>query len=182
MKSPGQKSPSRDDWASAYARQGLSDWQIYRHLAGEAEVASCHSLHYLQMACEKIAKAYRWRDTQASAESLTSEHVAFSKFMQSYLLSPSIRRDYRGRSEQLQQLKRLCRKLAREVEKLAPSVDREQTPENAEYPWSYGDKVIAPCDYSYPSLHLLTSPGGRTFLKLLARAFSDYESVDQSSA
>jgi hypothetical protein len=169
--------PTREQWADAYACQGRSDWGIYQQLAGNPVIAACHSLHYLQMACEKIAKAYRWRDTSTDEHSLTHGHVAFSKFIQSFLGSPSIRRDYIGRAELLGNLTRLCRKLAREVEKLAPSVARENSPENAEYPWEQGESVIVPCEYAYPSLSLLGEPGGRTFLKLVSRAFDEYEKV-----
>ena len=78
---------SRSDWAQAYAKQSGSDFAIYQLLAPQS-IALCHPLHYLQMACEKIAKAYRFRDTATSEERLTSEHVAFSQFIESYLGSP----------------------------------------------------------------------------------------------
>jgi hypothetical protein len=166
---------SRQVWADAYARQARSDWDVYRALAGNREIPPCHPLHYLQMACEKIAKAYRWRDTFAGEHGLTHEHVAFSKFIQSFLGSPAVRKDYQGRVEQLRNLSKLCRKLAREVEKLAPAVDRVNNPENAEYPWEQGSEVVVPCDYGYPSLSLLGETGGRTFLNFVSRAFSDYD-------
>jgi hypothetical protein len=51
--------------AAAYLQQGRSDFDIYKKLV---DVPECHRLHYLQMACEKIAKAYRLRDTQTSLE------------------------------------------------------------------------------------------------------------------
>ena len=172
--------PDRTSWAEAYARQGRSDWGVYKLLAGMPTVSLCHELHYLQMACEKIAKAYRWRDTATDAHALTHEHVAFSKFIESFLGSPSIRVDYERRGEKLLVIRKLCRNLAREVEKLAPAVDRDNSPENAEYPWAQGDRIVVPCDYSYPSLSLLHEAGGRTFLKVLARAFEQYESVQIS--
>ncbi len=53
---------SRDAWASAFAAQSRSDWQVYTLLAAEPSIPACHQLHYLQMACEKIAKAYRCLD------------------------------------------------------------------------------------------------------------------------
>ena len=167
----------RARWATAYARQGRSDWDVYKLLTESPGVPLCHQLHYLQMACEKIAKAYRWRDTAAAEYGLTHEHVAFSKFVQSFLGSPTIRSEYAGRGEQLRNITRMCRTLAREVEKLAPAVDRENAPENAEYPWLQGGRIIVPCDYGYPSLSLLRDAGGRTFLNLVARAFEEYESV-----
>jgi len=165
----------RKSWADAYARQARSDWDVYCVLAGNADIPICHRLHYLQMGCEKIAKAYRWRDTSAGEHGLTHEHVAFSKFIQSFLGSPTMRKDYEGRGEQLRNISKLCRNLAREVEKLAPAVDRANSPENAEYPWAQGGQVIVPCEYEYPSLSLLRESGGRTFLNLVARSFSEYE-------
>lgn len=169
--------PDRKSWGEAYARQGRSDWEVYKKIAGSFDIALCHSLHYLQVACEKLAKAYRWRDTSAGDHALTHEHVAFSKFIRSFLGSPTIRKDYAGHGEQIRNISRLCGNLAREVEKLAPAVDRDNTPENAEYPWAQGEQIIVPCDYAYPSLSLLKEAGGRTFLKLLARAFAEYEAV-----
>lgn len=167
----------RQTWADAYAHQARSDWDVYRRLAADPGLAPCHALHYLQMACEKIAKAYRWRDTSAGEQGLTHEHVAFSKFIQSFLGSPTIRTDYSGRIAQLRTITKLCRNLAREIEKLAPAVDRENSPENAEYPWAQGTQVVVPCDYTYPALSLLKTQGGRTFLNLVSRAFSEYESL-----
>jgi hypothetical protein len=144
-------------------------------LAAESRLPDCHELHYLQMACEKIAKAYRCRDTAADLEELLKRHIGFSKFMGSFLSSPSIQEAYRGRSAQFREISRLARGLAREIEKLAPAVDRAGSPENVEYPWQSGDKVIPPCQYGYPSLSLLTSAGGRTLLKLVGRAIQDFE-------
>src|SRR5882724_6463098 len=68
---PDVRAPSRgmtdDDqrraFAQAFIAQARSDWLVYRVLTESAEVPLCHRLHYLQMACEKLAKAYRLRDT-----------------------------------------------------------------------------------------------------------------------
>lgn len=168
--------PSREAWAAAFAAQSRSDWQVYDHLAAEPEIPACHHLHYLQMACEKIAKAYRCRDRSVNLEELLKRHVGFAKFMGSFLASPSMKEAYRGRVAQLREVARLARALSREIEKLAPAVDRSASPENAEYPWDSGEEVISPCQYSYPRLSLLTSPGGRTLLKLVARAIQEFDS------
>ena len=167
--------PSREVWASAFALQSRSDWQVFDRLAADPRISTCHELHYLQMACEKIAKAYRCRDTAASLEELLTKHVGFTKFMGSFLASPSIKDAYRGRDAQRREVAKLARVLAREIERLAPAVDRVISPENAEYPWQSGENVIAPCLYDYPRLSLLTSAGGRTFLKLVARAIEEFE-------
>jgi hypothetical protein len=155
--------------------QSRSDWQVYDRLAADPSIPPCHQLHYLQMACEKIAKAYRCRDRSVKLEELLKRHVGFSKFLGSFLASPSVKEAYRGRAAQLREVAGFARALAREIEKLAPSVDRGASPENAEYPWESGEEVIAPCQYGYPRLSLLTSPGGRTLLKLVARAIQEFE-------
>lgn len=167
-------SSSRQAWAAAFAEQGRSDWQVYDLLAKNPRLADCHELHYLQMACEKIAKAYRCRDTTARLEDLLTRHVGFAKFVETFLGSPAIRKAYRGRDAQLQQISRLARTLAREIERLAPAVDRTGSPENAEYPWKSEGKVIPPCQYSFPRLSLLTTAGGRSFLKLVSQAIQEF--------
>jgi len=148
---------------------------FFDRLVAETHLPACHQLHYLQMACEKIAKAYRCRDTSVDLKELLKRHVGFAKFMGSFLASPSIQSAYRGRDAQLREVAKLARALAREIEKLAPAVDRAGSPENAEYPWESGEDVISPVQYSYPRLSLLTSAGGRTLLKLVARAIREFE-------
>jgi hypothetical protein len=169
--------PTREAWAAAFAAEARSDWAIYKMLADDATLPRCHALHYLQMTTEKIAKAYRCRDTGADVESVLYLHVGFAKFMSSFLLSPMIKGEYEGRDAHLQEILKSARSLAREIEKLAPAVDRRSSPENAEYPWSQGDDVVTPCQYGYPSLSLMQGTGGRAFLKILGRALSDFERI-----
>jgi hypothetical protein len=51
----------REAWAKAFLRQGNSDLETFLFLSAPAssKVPTCHRLQFLQMACEKIAKAYR---------------------------------------------------------------------------------------------------------------------------
>src|SRR4051812_12225841 len=114
--------PSREVWASAFALQSRSDWQVFDRLAADPRSSACHELHYLQMACEKIAKAYRCRDTAANLEELLTKHVGFTKFMGSFLASPSIKDAYRGRDAQRREVAKLARVLAREIERLGRRV------------------------------------------------------------
>jgi len=44
-------------WSKVFLEQASSDWQVYEHLKG-THFPNCHALHYLQMATEKLAKAY----------------------------------------------------------------------------------------------------------------------------
>ena len=145
----------RRAFAEAFIVQARSDWRVYRILAERNEVPSCHRLHYLQMVCEKLAKAYRLRDTKSPIDDLVSKHSGFSKFVGPFFTA--LKDEYRGKDEQLRGLIQRARTLAREIEKLAPAIDRSASPENA--------------------VQLLTQPGGRAFLNLVERALDDFERV-----
>ena len=163
---------AREQLADAYAAQSRSDFTVYRlHLTSAEE---CHRLHYLQMACEKIAKAYRLRDrVSVNLDDLYS-HVVFSKFIVIYLKSTPVRHRYRAQEAKRRRMERYAHSLALEIEKLAPAVDRDQTPENAEYPWMVGETIFVPCRHSYPISRLLGEQGGRDILKLIEIAIEDY--------
>jgi hypothetical protein len=167
----------RARWARAYLAQAASDWAMFERLREMSEVAPCHYLHYLQMACEKLAKAYRFRDTDTSPSSLLTQHVGFTKFFNSFLLSPLMRERFMGKLEQLRNIQRECNRLAREVEQLAPAIDRGHSPQNAEYPWLDGERVITPCQYEYPNLSLLRAQGGRAFLKWIRLALDGFDDI-----
>lgn len=158
--------------ADTYAEQSRSDFTVYRlHLQNAEE---CHRLHYLQMACEKIAKAYRLRNPVTfSFEDLYS-HVVFSKFIIIFLKPTPVKGRYRTQEAKRRQMERYARALAVEIEKLAPAVDRDQTPQNAEYPWIVGETIFVPCRHSYPISRLLGEQGGRDILKLIEIAIEDY--------
>jgi hypothetical protein len=162
-------------WAQAYITQARSDWALFERLQALVDVAPCHRLHYLQMACEKLAKAYRFRDTGTLPSSLLTQHVGFAKFLNSFLLSPQIRERFDGKLEQLRANQRECNRIAREVEQLAPAVDRGNSPQNAEYPWWDGERIITPCQYDYPNLSLLREKGGRAFLKWVREALERFD-------
>lgn len=165
----------RRAFAEAFIAQARSDWRVYRILAEREEVPSCHRLHYLQMVCEKLAKAYRLRDTKSPIDELVSKHSGFSKFVGPFFTA--LKDEYSGKDEQLRGLIQRARTLAREIERLAPAIDRSASPENAEYPWERDGTVTAPCDFGFPSLQLLTQPGGRAFQNLIERALDDFEKI-----
>lgn len=169
---------TRDEYSQAFYEQARSDWDIYKLLAGDRNVRACHALHYLQMSCEKLAKAYRLREPNLSTlEELTSGHTGFVSFVKAFLRSSGVVADYKGKTAAHQSVCKGMEKFAREVERLAPSVDSETYPENSEYPWEKGGRVIVPCEYDYSSLNFLEQTAGRTFLKLIQRAFDDYSSA-----
>ena len=128
------------------------------------------------MACEKIAKAYRLRDEETVTRSDLYSHVAFSKFILYFLKSAPVKGRYRAQDAKRRQMERYARLLALEIEKLAPAVDREQTPENAEYPWIVGGTIFVPCRHNYSLSRLLGEQGGRDILKLIEIVIEDYPS------
>jgi hypothetical protein len=129
------------------------------------------------MATEKIAKAYRIRDTKADPDELAKHHTGFVEFVNAFFRSQTIRDEYRGKDAALKELQKNVEALARGIEKLAPAIDRLATPENAEYPWERDGKVYYPCSYGYPNLDLLKTPGGRATMKMVERAFEAYETL-----
>lgn len=125
------------------------------------------------MTCEKLAKAYRLEGTKSPVDTLVKSHVGFAKFVGPFMLA-TLKDEYEQRHAQLTLVIDNTRTIAREIEKMAPAVDRAHAPENAEYPWEQGSDIIAPCEYGYPALDLLEQPGGRAFLKLVARALESF--------
>jgi hypothetical protein len=163
----------RERFARAFYEQASSDWSVYDALTKLA-LPRCHQLHYLQMACEKLGKAYRLLHPACDVNDVVTHHVGFERFINSYLRSPAMVSEYHGKQARHREVCKTSRALAREIEKLAPSVDRGARPENAEYPWEHGSMVLVPCRYDFSALSLLDQPGGRAFLKLIARAFREY--------
>ena len=163
-------------FANAYYRQASSDWQVYRTLEA-GKLPRCHALHYLQMACEKLAKAYRLRDTSSKEAKIRKSHTGFAKFINAFLRSPALMAEYQGQLARHQAVCKSAARFAEAIEKLAPSIDQETSPENAEYPWERGRSVITPCEYDYPALSLLSAAGGRAFLNLIDRALRDYAQI-----
>lgn len=169
----------RQAYAEAFATQGRSDWALYKHLTGLAKPSfpQCHALHYLQMATEKIAKAYRLRDTAGDVDELVKHHTGFVEFVNAFFRSPAIRQEYNGQDAALRTLQKNAVLLAQEIENLAPAIDRQARPENAEYPWQRDDAVVAPCQFTFPNLGMLHQTGGRAVMNLVERAFREFETL-----
>jgi hypothetical protein len=77
----------------------------------------------------------------------------------------------------LRNIERGARSLALEIERLAPAVDRENSPANAEYPWTVGETVFVPEMYEYSVFKRLSEPAGANFLKLVEIAIRDYYKI-----
>ncbi len=144
----------RNEWSRAFALQGQSDLDAYEYLDRNKDLPVCHKLHYLQMAAEKLAKAYELTQikTEKSLNDLTKRHTGapIGKFVKSYFKQrrgPALEKA--GKSDQLQTIAAKLEGLANEIEKHQPAVDKEKSPQNVEYPWSDGIRILVPSEQPF---------------------------------
>ena len=134
-------------WRTAYFRQAQNDYGVFRELKCRKDVAMCQKLHYLQMATEKLAKAFL---SPCSGRPPPRVHVALCKFLNMSKGRPEIRRllgyenDYHAYCSYIDRLL----SVAERIEKLAPVGGQERV--NPEYPWLDQDgNVVCPASYSF---------------------------------
>ncbi len=136
------------EWGRAYARQGAADLSVYRELSTlrvAGRIEDCHEVHYMQMAVEKIARAYMLKHAKGDRTRYLESHVVVKEFVQAYAASPEWSRRFRDKSPLWPQVKQL----AGAIEDLAPAVERQARPSNAEYPWSDGLTLTVPKDVQF---------------------------------
>src|SRR4051794_28312263 len=124
-----------------YLVQARSDWKMLHLLNREAV---CHRLHYLQMAAEKLGKAYFWRGPGV----VNLGHAAFSRFVR------AIATNHRVATligfPTLISFGEWCNDvsdLAYELERLAPALANDGP--NPEYPWPRANPTHAPVEYAF---------------------------------
>jgi len=147
-------------YAIAFHKQAEADFATHLRLRGGG-YPDCHSLHYMQMACEKLAKSWLASRRRVDPNDLKTHrlikqtfHVVILEYCRRGAVSAHSRREWM--STKLNQI-------AGEVERLSPSVEGpgfDPRPENCEYPWSSeeGGNWIAPVDYAFPNLVALCGP------------------------
>jgi hypothetical protein len=137
------------NWHEAFLRQARSD-QAIRQRLNHPSVENSHRLHYLQMVCEKVAKAFLVRSTADDAP--PAIHNIFVRFLQGLKSQRDIQlllgyhdvKIFRRYIDSMLDL-------ARRIEQLAPSQAGLNQP-NAEYPWrdAVTGTIFAPVDYEFP--------------------------------
>ena len=158
-------------WQHAYARQAKADLVAYEVLRAAPHLPRCQSLHFLQMACEKLCKAYLCSQKVEPRFLQTSHGFIAGKL-------PEIFKDRRRlKLRPLHQYSTLLKQvysLAREIELLAPTVDSQRRPDNCEYPWVDGaGNVLVPAEYPFANLSLLSESAGQDLLKIIPFAIDE---------
>ena len=161
-------------WADAFILQARSDWQLYEHLK-RSNFPDCHALHYLQMATEKLAKAYVLVYAK-DVDSVTSSHRALTGFLRNVSRNKQLQNEMEMGAKQLQAYVRKILPLAYEIENMAPALARGAP--NPEYPWQDPQGSLqVPVNYDFPTNSALLRPAGHDFLKLVRIALVKFEAL-----
>jgi hypothetical protein len=153
-------------WSVAFAKQAKADLEARDWLLGSTTLPECHELHFLQMACEKLCKAYLMARPGADPIALQRSHAYVAKN-----LPIIVRQQLAEQSGHLPKDSHLIgsiRRLAEQIERLAPANDAGGTaPSNCEYPWTDAKgQIIVPAEHSF-RLSLLYERAGVTLLKIM---------------
>jgi len=143
-----------ETWKTAFLKQARSDMAVFDVMG---RYPLCQQLHYLQMATEKLAKAY-WSSMNGTRRP-PATHKKFVVFLQACCEIPRIRRAYGMSQPQFRAMVRSLLPTAHEVENLAPTGDMDKP--NPEYPWEENGKVITPVDYPFSTLRLSVPTMGK---------------------
>ena len=161
-------------------QQAKSDYEAFELHRGSGS-AQCHCLHYLQMATEKIAKAYFWRSGSPPQRS----HAGFAKFLK-FLGQIKGEKDRERiaklfpftRFSDFQKWKKDVMPTVHELEHLAPALANDGP--NPEYPWPHQRPKFAPVDHNFAIWSFMTSSRGRFLqgiVKVAVNRFPEYADV-----
>jgi len=143
--------------------QARSDFAVFELLRKQPAVASCHPLHYLQIATEMFGKAHAWK-TGPSFRT----HRAIVGFLRSLSSNRAAQQQFGfgGKNEAWSSRIRATITLAERVEDLAPAIAQDGP--NPEYPWPRASPEVAPAEHEFDLwLTLRDTAKGRQFLHLL---------------
>jgi hypothetical protein len=161
------------NWAQGYARQARADLDAFNILRAQARLPRSQSLHFLQMACEKLVKAHLCVAGSDPLD-LRSSHAYIAQNLP-LVLRNRVSRLGRRERDRSRWLIQLIGPIAREIELLAPAVtDGGARQSNCEYPWEERESVIrCPAEFDFPNLGILRGREGLIFLRLLRAAIEE---------
>lgn len=154
-------------------KQAKSDHDAFLLLRRQG-VAECHTLHYLQMVTEKIAKAYFWR----SGSPPPKNHAGFVQFLR---FLGQIKQSERDRIANLFTFARYVDfqgwiyavlPIAYDLERLAPALAKDGP--NPEYPWPHNQPQSAPAHHHFEMWSRLTSGRGRDLMRVIQIAVNRF--------
>jgi hypothetical protein len=130
-----------------FFRQSASEMRVFerlRPLINGNSLEQCHGLHYLQIATEKLSKAYFLRRGP-----IKNSHKYFSKFWRALPTAGRVRRalGYADSRVYRNALLTVASLVAR-IEELAPDLAAQRP--NPEYPWPEPSYEHAPADFRFP--------------------------------
>ncbi len=147
-------------------QQAKSDHEAFVLIRSQG-MAQCHSLHYLQMVTEKIAKADFWRSGSPPPRS----HAGFVQFLR-FLgqIRPSERERIATlftfrRFSDFQKWIRDVQPVAYALESIAPALANNGP--NPEYPWPHAHPQHAPSQHQFAVWSSLTSGQGRGLMRMI---------------
>jgi hypothetical protein len=155
-------------------RQAQSDYALFVQLR-RGGIHECHLLHYLQMATEKLSKAYLWRSGHAPPRS----HTGFVRFLRA-LLDRRAELDQIAkvlgfrRREDLDKWMRSVQPLAYSLQNIAPA-EAGNGP-NPEYPWPHEAPAHCPIGHTFSLWNQLINTGqGRKLIEFVEHAITRFE-------
>ena len=152
-------------WARAFLEQARSDWQMWQ-LIHSQKLPGCHELHYLQMTCEKLGKAFLIAGRSISPQQAKASHVAFKRFLQVAARNPALQRLMEMTSSQFRAHVKKMLPIAEAIERLAPALAQDGP--NVEYPWESPNRQIhIPVSYAFLVLRDLSEPSGLGLIKIV---------------
>jgi hypothetical protein len=164
-----------NDAQKLWWKQAQSDLSLCIQLR-RAGAHECHMLHYLQMATEKISKAYLWRSGHAPPRS----HAGFVRFLKALLdrrageLAWIAKTLGFGRSQDLDKWVSSVQLLAYSLQNIAPAEAGDGP--NPEYPWPYESPQHCPCDHKFVLWNQLLNTGqGRKMMAFIDRAINRFD-------
>ena len=153
--------------------QAACDHAAFKELRGQG-FAQCHTLQFLQMATEKIAKAYFWRSGSPPPKS----HAGFVQFLR---FLGQIRQPDRGRIAALFTFGRFTdfqtwiysvQPIAYSLERVTP--DLANNGPNPEYPWPHSAPQFAPATHDFEVWAELKSGSGRHLMRVIEIAIEQF--------
>jgi hypothetical protein len=161
-------------WQLAFLKQARADWEAYQRI-DDPTWPSCHRLHFLQMAAEKLGKALLVAGDM-SLERITHTHAAFVKFMRVARKNHNLQKELGMTYSQITAHFNRLLPMAYEIEVLAPTLAQDGP--NPEYPWrDKSGHILVPVDYSFPQMKQLQSIPGTQLLKYIGHFLRDFEKL-----